>query len=125
MKLLTKALLRLIPPLYASGQDADPLVVCKFFMPDAHWTWYVIEGATRETGSWGSNEGDHRPLSEFDPARDDVLFWGYVIGDVPEFGYFTLAELKRVHGVLGLPVERDRSFTPCRLSELKRRLKAA
>jgi len=48
-----------------------------------------------------------------------VLFFGYVLGRYPELGYFTLSELTKAGGVLGLPVERDRYFQPCRLSEIK------
>src|SRR5512144_973609 len=121
MQLLTKKLLRRIPPLYSQEMEPDPLV-CKFFTPDAHWTWYVIEGSTRERDGcgWGQN-CRHRPLAEYDAARDDVLFYGYVVGDVPELGYFSLSELSGIRGAVGLPVERDRYFTPLRLSELKTR----
>jgi hypothetical protein len=30
--------------LYANEEEADPVVVCKFFLPGVDWTWYVIEG---------------------------------------------------------------------------------
>ena len=43
-------------------------------------------------------------------------------GDFPELGAFSLAELKANRGKLGLPVERDRYFQPCRLSELRTKL---
>jgi hypothetical protein len=36
----------------------------------------------------------------------------------PELGYFRLSELQSVRGNLGLPVERDRFFTPTPLREL-------
>ena len=48
------------------------------------WTWYAIE---------------------FDGAD---LFFGYVVGHVPELGYFSLQELEAARGPLGLPFERDR-----------------
>jgi hypothetical protein len=47
------------------------------------------------------------------------LFFGYVVGLEPELGYFSLSQLAEARGALGLPVERDRSFTPCRLSEVE------
>jgi hypothetical protein len=123
MKLLTKELTRRIPPLYSQEHVKDPLVVCKFFTPDTQRTWYVIEGSTRELkgcGIWWKSENcDHRPLTDYNPGRDDVLFFGYVVGDVPELGYFILSELTEVRGGLGLPVERDLYFTPCRLSAVK------
>jgi Protein of unknown function (DUF2958) len=119
MKLLTKELLRSIPPLYGSENETDPWVVCKFFTPDSSWTWYVIEGSTRERlgCGWGEN-CNHRPLREYNPETDDVLFYGYVVGVEIENGYFSLSEIQSVRGDLGLPVERDRWFTPCRVSEL-------
>ena len=95
MQLLTNELRRQLPPLYSQENVADPLVICKFFCPDFHWTWYAIE---------------------FD-GRD--LFYGFVAGDEPELGYFSLSELASIRGVLGLPVERDLYFKPLRLSEVK------
>ena len=126
MKLLTKELFVKIPPINSQAEVTDPIVQCKFFMPDGTWTWYVIEAATREREGcgWGHN-CNHRPLSEYDPARHDALFFGYVVGDYPELGYFTLSELTVLRGPLGLRVERDLSFWPCRLSDVKRRVKAA
>lgn len=120
MKLLTKELLRRIPPLYSAENEQDPLVVCKFFMPDGAFTWYVIEGSTREKEGCGFGVNcNHQPLSEYDPQRDDILFLGYVTGLEPELGYFTLSELQEIRGTLGLPVERDRYFKPCRLSQVR------
>lgn len=43
VKLLTKALLKQLPPLYATEGQSDPLIICKFFYPDFGWTWYVVE----------------------------------------------------------------------------------
>ncbi len=95
MKLLTKAVLQKLPPLYSTTEFEDPLVICKFFYPDFSWRWYAIE---------------------FDGAD---TFFGFVDGDFPELGYFSLAELQENRGVLGLPIERDRYFAPCRLSKLR------
>jgi hypothetical protein len=98
MKLLTKALRKKLPPLYATEKDPDPVVICKFFTPDAQWTWYMIEFDGKDT------------------------FFGYVDRLYPELGYFSLSEVKSIRGSLGLPVERDRWFKPCRLSEVKKRV---
>jgi len=95
MELLTQELRRQLPPLYSQEAVNDPLVICKFFTPDAQWTWYVIE---------------------FD--GDDVFF-GWVVGFEQELGYFSLAELEAARGPLGLPIERDMHFRPTRLSEVK------
>lgn len=53
---------------------------------------------------------------EFD---GEDLFFGFVDGDFAELGYFSLKELKANRGLLGLPIERDRSFEPCPLSVLR------
>jgi len=98
MMLLTKALRKQLPPLYAMENEADPMIICKFFFPAWSWTWYAIE---------------------FD-GQD--LFFGFVDGDFPELGYFSLKELTEHRDRLGLPIERDRYFKPCRLSELRAKL---
>ena len=94
MQLMTKELAKRLPPLGSTDDDPDPMVQCKFFFPDFHWRWYAIE---------------------FD---GEDIFYGYVEGDFPELGHFSLSELKATRGILGLGVERDRFFTPCRLSAL-------
>lgn len=38
MKLLTKQLRRILPPLYSQAQVEDPTVYVKFFTPDSSWT---------------------------------------------------------------------------------------
>lgn len=91
MKLLTKEIMEALPPLGSQEEIADAVAHVKFFTPDAGWTWYATEGL---------------------PEDDDFLFYGYVIGIYPEWGYFRLSELETIRGKLGLPVERDRFFTP-------------
>ncbi len=97
MKLLTNELRHGLPPLYSAENEADPLIICKFFTPDSSWTWYAIE---------------------FD---GDDIFFGLVEGLENELGYFSLSELERVRGPFGLPIERDLYFEPCRLSQGKAR----
>lgn len=97
MKLLTEELLKQLPPLYSQENNPDPLVVCKFFFPDFNWTWYAIEFDGKDT------------------------FYGYVAGDEPELGYFSLSELEKTRGKLGLSIERDLYFKPRRLSEVKKK----
>ena len=95
MKLLTKAILRKLPPLYSQEEKGlDAIAWVKFFTPDHGWTWWA---------------------SEFD---GEDLFFGLVHGAEKELGYFRLSELKQVRGVLGLPVERDRFFRPTPLKAL-------
>ena len=95
MKLLTKVLRRKLPSLYATENEKDPLVICKFFAPDSSWTWYALEFDGEDT------------------------FFGYVDGFEAELGYFSLSELESIRGELGLPIERDKWFKPCRLSEIR------
>lgn len=98
MKLLTKALLKQLPPLYATEDQEDPMVICKFFYPDFDWSWFAIE------------------------YDGEDVFFGLVDGFVAELGYFTRSELEANRGKLGLPIERDLYFSPCRLSELRAKL---
>jgi len=95
MHLLTKAIRRRLPPLYANEeQGTEALAIVKFFTPDSSWTWYA---------------------SEFD---GDDLFFGLAVGVEPELGYFRLSQLQSIRGKLGLPVERDRFYKPTPLCEL-------
>ncbi len=95
MKLLTKNVLALFAKTGDQSQCEDPLVIAKFFTPDSSWTWYAIE---------------------YDPEMQ--IFFGYVIGPFPEWGTFSLKDLKSVRGVLNLPIERDLYFNPKPFSEL-------
>ena len=101
MKLMTKEIEKRLEkyPLYSQDGKEEKAVVCKFFHPWGGWTWYVLEGNKFENGDWE--------------------FFGYVEGDFSEFGYFTLSELESVR-VMGLGVERDMYFKPCKLSEVVR-----
>ena len=96
MKILTKEVLDKLPPLYSQEEVEDPMVITKFFYPDFSWTWYAIEFDGKDT------------------------FYGLVDGFEEELGYFTLSELLSNRGKLGLPIERDRFFTPRRLSEVRK-----
>ncbi len=95
MKLLTKEILETLPVAYdPEAPLRDLMIHVKFFTPDGGWTWYVASGE----------------MYEDDPR--DFLFFGYVVGVVPEWGSFLLSELESVRGALGLPVERDLQFRP-------------
>jgi len=100
MKLLTKAITSKLPKLYSQKNNSDPTVRLKFFTPWSNWTWFVTEGEERD-GSW--------------------LFFGLVVGQEIELGYFTLTELESVSGPFSLKIERDLYFTPQPLSVIKSR----
>jgi hypothetical protein len=79
--------------LLANGRnrDQDHIPVVKLFTPDANCTWLV---------------------SEIDPEEPDIAFGLCDLGfGFPELGNVSIAELRSVRGKLGLPVERDISFT--------------
>jgi Protein of unknown function (DUF2958) len=95
MMLLPKHIARSLPKIGATdAQGLDALARVKFFTPDAGWTWFA---------------------TEFDGSE---LFFGFVSGAEPELGYFSLSELREIHGQLGLPVERDRWFRPTPLRQI-------
>ena len=98
MQLLTDELREKLPPLYKQEKEKDPIVYAKFFTPDSNWTWYVTEG---------------------EQQNGDFIFFGYVIGQEREWGYFSLNELSAARGPWGLPLERDLYFTPKSFSEIK------
>ena len=95
MLLLTKELRKKLPKLYENEEKGmEALALVKFFTPDSSWTWYA---------------------SEFD---GEDIFFGLAVGFCPELGYFSLSELQKVRGKLGLPVERDLWFQPTTLAVL-------
>ena len=59
MKLLTKDLRKVLPPLYSQENEKDPLVICKFFLPMTKWTWFATEFDGKDT------------------------FFGFVVGEYP------------------------------------------
>ena len=101
MQLLTKELRRRLPALGSTDGQAEALAVVKFFTPDSSWTWYAVEFDGEDT------------------------FYGLVDGLELEFGYFSLRELMSVRGHLGLPIERDRWFTPQPIQQLYEELRTA
>ena len=54
--------------------------------------------------------------SEFD---EEEIFFGLVIGNFVELGYFNLSELEENTGPMGLHIERNVHFEPTKLVELK------
>ncbi len=94
MELLTEQLRKRLPALYSTENESDPLVVAKFFTPDAQASWFAVE---------------------FD--GEDMFFgWCDLCLNGAELGYFTLSALRAIRGHLGLPVERDLHFVPVPLS---------
>jgi len=91
-KLLTKEILKKIPPLYSTEKKKpeDIPVHIHYFSPYSGWDWYI---------------------TEFD-GKD--IMYGLVRGLDTELGYVSLSELKR----MGMNIERDRYFGKHTLKEI-------
>ena len=102
MKMITKAIEKKIPALYATdGKPAtEKKIAVKFFNPCGAHTWYAIEGEKQENGDW--------------------VFFGYVDfqNGTPELGYFSLNELMSVRLPFGLKIERDIRFNDYTLQDV-------
>ena len=102
-KLLTKEIEKKLPALYSQENEKDPVVRVKFFSPYMSYGYWLG--------------------LEYDPAQK--LFFGYAVLNDPscgELGYFSLEELESA-SYRGIPaVERDCSFKPAKLSEVKEKL---
>jgi hypothetical protein len=97
MQLLTEELRAQLPPLYAQQSESDPTVHLKFFTPDSGWVWFVTEGSFVE---------------------DEFQFFGYVIGQFEEWGFFLLRDLAKSRGPRGARIKRELGFKPAPFSEV-------
>lgn len=97
MKLMTKEILESIPALYAQdGKGDEAIAYVKYFDPTGSWYWYG---------------------TEYDP--EEKIFFGLVFGSETELGNFSLVELESIKGRFGLGIERDISFKPIPLKQVK------
>ena len=89
MRLLTDEQAENLPQLYSTENipTKNKIVKIKFFTPDSNWSWYVVE---------------------YD--KYEKIFFGFVHGHYPEWGYFSLEELEQTKGPLGLHIEKDINF---------------
>ncbi len=97
MEIFPNELRAKLPSLYSQENISDPVVHIKFFTPDSSWTWYATEGSAQD---------------------DDFLFFGYVVGQEEEWGYFALSEMTCARGPNGFPIERDLYFQPRPFSQV-------
>lgn len=90
MKLITKAIAKKIPALYANGSKdpKDIKVPLKLFNPCGAATWYI---------------------TEMDPTTGLMFGWCDLGMDYPELGYINMNEITALNGKLrfGLSIERD------------------
>jgi hypothetical protein len=82
-----------------NGETISPYFRVKFFDPCGYYTWYVQD--------WDGS---------------DICF-GYVVGDFPEWGSFSLSELASVKGRLGIGIEVDTGFRPKAVDEVMAQIK--
>ena len=93
--LIPKDIIKLIPPLYATEEQANPKVYVKLLLEG--WSWYITE-----------------------ISMDGDIAFGYVVSPFDaELGYFSLNEIQAIKGSLG-GVERDLSFKPTALEIIKK-----
>jgi len=103
MKLLTKEIRKILPPLYAQdGKGGKAVAYLKLFSPDSPFSWFLTGGS---------------PVLE-DGQECDFRFFGLVDGHCKELGYVMLSELESVCGPMGLPIERDLWWKPKTLEEI-------
>lgn len=88
MKLLTKALLNLLPPLGATDNTpaSEVKVPVKLFNPMGSQTWY---------------------LTEYDPKTHTAFGFVDLGMGFPELGYISLTEIEQIRLPFGLTIERD------------------
>ena len=89
MELLTKEIIKKLPPIYSNENKklSETKVIIKFFTPFANASWYV---------------------TEFN--FEDQLFFGFAnLGDdqMAELGYFSLKELEEIKNYSAAGLERD------------------
>lgn len=95
MRLLTQELRRKLPRLYATEEQNNPTLICKFYLSMTPWVWYATEFDGKDT------------------------FYGYVEGSFKkDFEYFSLRRLENLQGPFRIRVQRDYTFKPQRLSDV-------
>lgn len=93
--MLTPEVRAQLPVLYAQERSPNPIAYVKFFLPDYDWTFYA---------------------SEFDGEN---VFFGLVQFQSEELTYLYLCQMLEMRGPMGLEVERDLSFLPTPIAELR------
>ena len=116
MKLLTREIIQKMPPLGTTAQKSSEEipVICKFFLPEGRWTWFICEG------SLTTEDGTEKALkdcsdAELNDPKNDIIFFGYcwsgLGSDCDELGNVSFNELKSVKTKrFKLPIERDLHF---------------
>ena len=85
-----------IPPLHTQEDAPDPIIYLEMRLMHVPWRWYVSELEIEEDG--------------------DIIFFGFIIGNFKEWGYFRLSELEDAD----CPLLVNYDFKPMPFSELKK-----
>lgn len=102
MQLFPKSVAKTVPPLYSQEKKGDEAICyVKFFDPCSQWTWYA---------------------TEFCP--ETRTFFGLVVGQETELGYFSLDELSSFKNRLGLGIERDLYWKPTSLRDIRNKVRS-
>ena len=99
-RLITDRMARETPDRYGTEDTPlkEKLVQAIYFIPFHQWSWYLVELDV-----------------------ENQLAWGLVIGEYPEWGYFSMKEIADV-GVQRLLVHKPRTFEEMKETELKNNL---
>lgn len=102
MKLLTKKNIKSLPAI--NSQDGtkppDQMTAHVKLFGSGRWTWYICEMDIDQDRCFGYVQSGTSP-------------------DHDEYGYFSLRELQKLRfPPFGLPIERDRYFTPGKISDI-------
>jgi hypothetical protein len=134
MSLLFDDILATVPSPLSTVDEEDPMVHLRFFAPWNTWAWYAVEGEPDPPDNFhfygwivGWEDERTRVLSLEDTdesfrARGTYLTDTELEELVRDDGLegFSLSTLQEIRGPGGRTVQRDRHFTPCRLSEVRR-----
>lgn len=102
MKLLPEHIEQSLPPMYAQQRlGLEAIAYVRYFTPWSRWAWYA---------------------TEYD--RQDRVFFGLIVKESTDLGFFSLAELDSVSSPGSdkrLRVRRDTRWTPCTLARCRGR----
>lgn len=98
-KLMTEELASVLPAMYATEDERDPVARVHYFSSTGGWDWYLVE---------------------YDPATGEAF--GLVCGFETEWGCFSIREMEEVNRAHGYNIiERDVCFAPRSASALEGR----
>jgi Protein of unknown function (DUF2958) len=96
MESLPSELMERIPKLYHTRHEPDPVVWVRLFSPVFSWRWFI---------------------AEYEEVDGTAVFYGWISSSLEATGRFTQTDLASMRAFLGITIECDQNFTPCRLSE--------